>query len=67
MFDKERMIEDTKEVIRLLTGTKEPDIEIKFLNNELTVIRELVEKLVNENSKTCISFSDYNRSPKCWV
>jgi len=61
MEDKERMIQDSNEVIELLTNTTKIDDEISNINDELIITSELVNKLVKENSKTSISLADYNK------
>ena len=61
MEDKERIIQDSNEVIELLTDTTKIDNEISNINDELIVTAELVNKLVKENSKTSISLDDYNK------
>lgn len=61
MEDKERIIEDSNEVIELLTDTKKIDDEISSIYDELIITAELVNKLVKKNSKTSISLDDYNK------
>jgi len=61
MEDKERIIQDSNEVIELLTDTTKIDDEISSINDELIITAELVNKLVKENSKTSISLDDYNK------
>ena len=61
MEDKERIIQDSNEVIKLLTDTTKIDDEISNINDELIITAELVNKLVKENSKTSISMDDYNK------
>jgi len=61
MEDKERMIQDSNEVIELLTDTTKIDDEISNINDEIIITAELVNKLVKENSKTSISLKEYNK------
>ncbi len=61
MEDKERILQDSKDVIDLLTDTSNLDNEIAHLDGELIVVPELVNKLVKENSKTSESLEDYNK------
>ncbi len=61
MKDKERIIQDSNEVIELLTDTTKIDEEISSINDELIITAELVNKLVKENSKTSISLDYYNK------
>ena len=50
MVSKEQLISDTNDLIALLTDTAELDGKIAKLQAELDVIRELVGKMVRENS-----------------
>lgn len=61
MDDKDRVIQDTLEVIELLTDTTQLDQDIERINEDLIVIAELVNRLVKENSKTSISLDEYNK------
>jgi predicted nucleic acid-binding Zn-ribbon protein len=61
MKDKESIIEDTYEVIELLTNTAKLDDAISELEDEIVVTSEIVSKLVHENSKTNIALEDYNK------
>lgn len=61
MEDKIRIIQDSEEVIELLTDTTKLDDEISMTGDELVVTSELVNKLVKENSKTSISMDEYNK------
>jgi len=61
MGDKDRIIEDFKDVIALLTDTSTLDKEIETIESELFVIAEQVDKLVKENSKTELSLDVYNK------
>ena len=61
MEDKKRIIEDTYEVIELLTDTAKLDDAISELEDEIMVTSEIVSRFVNENSKTDIALEDYNK------
>ncbi|MBN2876915.1 MAG: recombinase family protein, partial [Bacilli bacterium] len=61
MEDKERILQDTIEVIELLTDTTKLDSDISKIDGELIVISELVNKLVKENAKTSTDIDDYNK------
>lgn len=54
MEEKTRIIQDSEEIIELLTDTTNID-------DELFITSELVSKLVNENSKTSDSIDNYNK------
>jgi chromosome segregation ATPase len=61
MEDKRRIIQDSEEIIELLTDTTKIDDEIRDLDDELFITLEFVSKLVNENSKTSDSIDNYNK------
>jgi hypothetical protein len=61
MEDRKRIIEDTCEVIELLTDTAKLDDAISGLEDEIMITSEIVSRLVNENSKTDIALEDYNK------
>lgn len=61
MEDKDRIIQDSNEVIELLSDTTRIDEDLLKIDDELTITSEIVTKLVKENSKTDISLEDYNR------
>ncbi|AUD65473.1 hypothetical protein BK011_07120 [Tenericutes bacterium MZ-XQ] len=61
MEDKRRIIQDSEEIIELLTDMTKIDDEIRDLDDELFITSELVSKLVNENSKTSDSIENYNK------
>src|SRR5690554_2328179 len=52
MKDKNRIKNDLKEVINLLTDTTEIEKEINKINEELVVVVELATKAIKENSKS---------------
>lgn len=59
--DKERVIQDSNDVIELLTNTTNIDDEISKINDELVVISELVSKLISENSKSSSDENNYEK------
>jgi site-specific DNA recombinase len=59
MEDKERITNDLKEVINLLTDTTELEKGIERINAELSVVVELAEKTIKENSKSNEDSIDY--------
>lgn len=52
MMNKQQMIEDTNDLISLLTDTTAIDKTIVELTSEIEIISGLVQKMVKENSKT---------------
>lgn len=61
MVDKDRLLEDTKEVITLLTDTSSLDEKIESVKNEIEIVSELARKLVAQNSKVLQSQSEYQK------
>ena len=61
MKDKKRIIQDSQEVIALLTDTTQIDKEIEDLNDEMLVISELVNKLNKDNSKSNMNHEEYDK------
>ncbi len=59
--DKQRVIKDTEDIIKLLTDTSHLDSEINKIEDEMVVITELVNKLVIEKSKTDTDIDAYNK------
>ena len=59
MEDKERITNDLKEVINLLTDTTELEKGIERINAELSVVVELAAKTIKENSKSNEDSVDY--------
>lgn len=59
MINKEQVIDDTRDVINLLTDTTEIDAKIVECENELDIVSELVKKLVRDNSKEQQNQNDY--------
>jgi site-specific DNA recombinase len=60
MKDKQQILDDTNEVIKVLTVTKQLDNEIESLNNELNVLVKLMNRLIKENSKTLMNDDEYD-------
>lgn len=61
MKDKRQIVQDSNEIIKLLTNTTNLEDDISKTDDELTITSELVNKLVRENSKTNLSIDDYNK------
>ncbi|MFH5881888.1 recombinase family protein [Liberiplasma polymorphum] len=61
MEDKRRIIQDSEEIIELLTGSTKLDDEIRNMDDELSLTADLVSILVKENSKTSHGLDDYNK------
>ena len=58
---KDRIIEDINEVIKLLADTFELDAKVVELQNKMTVISGLVDKMIKENTKTAQDQVDFNK------
>lgn len=59
MTDKQRIIDDTKEVIALLSDTTEIEKRISDATAEIEAVADLVEKLVKENASKVQDQDDY--------
>ena len=59
MTDKQRIINDTKEVIALLSNTTEIEKQINDATAEIEIVAGLVEKLVQENASKIQDQDDY--------
>lgn len=59
MTDKQRIIDDTKEVIALLSYTTEIEKRISDATVEIEAVADLVEKLVKENASKVQDQDDY--------
>lgn len=59
MTDKQRIIDDTKEVITLLSDTAEIEKRIADATTEIEIVAGLVEKLVQENASKIQDQDDY--------
>ena len=61
MSEKERLLEDTKEIIELLTETSSLDERIESAKNELEIISELARKLVKQNTTVLQAQDEYKK------
>ena len=59
MNDKQRIIDDTNEVITLLSDTTEIEKRIADATTEIEIVAGLVEKLVQENASKIQDQDDY--------
>ena len=59
MKNKDQMLEDTIDVVKILTDTSALDERIATLQNEIEVVSELVKKMVKENKSAVQSQEDY--------
>lgn len=59
MTDKQRIINDTKEVIDLLSDTNEIEKRIADATTEIEIVAGLVEKLVRENANVSQDQEEY--------
>lgn len=59
MTDKQRIIDDTKAVIALLSDTTEIEKRISDATAEIEAVADLVEKLVKENASKVQDQDDY--------
>ncbi|MDY5646504.1 MAG: hypothetical protein SPF22_05805, partial [Candidatus Onthovivens sp.] len=59
MTDKQRIIDDTNEVITLLSDTAEIEKRINDATAEIEIVAGLVEKLVQENASMIQDQDDY--------
>ena len=59
MADKKTLIEDTSDLIKLLTNTAEIDGKIEDLNNQISDIRILVEDMIKDNSSRSQNQTEY--------
>ena len=57
--DKQRIIDDTKEVITLLSDTAEIEKRIADATTEIEIVASLVEKIVQENASKIQDQDDY--------
>ncbi|NCC55637.1 MAG: hypothetical protein EOM11_09190, partial [Erysipelotrichia bacterium] len=52
MREKQRIIEDVNEIIKLLSDTSELDAKVIEFQNKMEVISGLVDKIIKENTRT---------------
>jgi len=61
MREKQRIIEDVNEVIKLLSDTSELDAKVIELQNKMEVISGLVDKMIKENTRTAQNQVEFAR------
>jgi len=62
--DRERVKNDLKEVLKLITSTKGIDKEIKEIDAELITLTESINKLIQDNSKTKNGIDEFDKRLK---
>jgi DNA invertase Pin-like site-specific DNA recombinase len=61
MREKQRIIEDVNEVIKLLSDTSELDARVIEFQNKMEVISGLVDKMIKENTRTAQNQVEFAR------
>ena len=61
MQEKERILEDINEVIKVLSDTSELDAKVIEFQNKMEVISGLVDKMIKENTRTTQDQIEFNR------
>jgi site-specific DNA recombinase len=61
MKNKQTIIEDTKEIVAMLTDTTDIDMKILEYNKEMDDLEFLVENLIHDNSKVSQSQKEYEK------
>lgn len=61
MANKDSLIEDTNDVIKLLTDTTDIDTKIESLNNQIADLRIIVEEMIKDNSSRSQNQEEYMR------
>jgi uncharacterized protein YutD len=61
MQEKDRIIEDVNEIIKLLSDTSKLDAKVIELQNKMEVIGGLVDKMIKENTRTAQDQVEFNR------
>ncbi len=61
MQEKDRILEDIKDVIKLLSDTSELDTKVVELQNKMEVISGLVDKMIKENTRTTQDQVEFNK------
>lgn len=61
MREKQRIIEDVNEIIKLLSDTSELDAKVIELQNKMEVIGGLVDKMIKENTRTAQDQVEFNK------
>ena len=64
MKDKKRIINDLNEVIELVANTKDLEIEIEKVSEEIAVVVELATKAIKDNSKTTDDSNEFEKKYK---
>jgi dGTP triphosphohydrolase len=64
MKDKKRIINDLNEVIELVANTKDLEIEIEKVSEEIAVVVELATKAIKDNSKTTDDSNEFEQKYK---
>ena len=64
MKDKKRIINDLNEVIGLVANTKDLEIEIEKVSEEIAVVVELATKAIKDNSKTNDDSNEFEKKYK---
>ncbi len=64
MEDKKRIINDLNEVIELVANTKDLEIEIEKVSEEIAVVVELATKAIKDNSKTTDDSNEFEKKYK---
>lgn len=61
MQEKDRILEDINDVIKLLSDTSELDTKVVELQNKMEVIIGLVDKMIKENTRTTQNQVEFNK------
>jgi len=61
MQEKDRILEDINDVIKLLSDTSELDTKVVELQNKMEVISGLVDKMIKENTRTTQNQVEFNK------
>ena len=61
MREKQRIIEDVNEIIKLLSDSSELDAKVIELQNKMEVISGLVDKMIKENTRTAQNQVEFAR------
>ncbi len=61
MREKQRIIEDVNEIIKLLSDTSKLDAKVIELQNKMEVISGLVDKMIKENTRTTKDQIEFNK------
>jgi len=61
MQEKDRILEDINDVIKVLSDTSKLDAKVVELQNKMEVISGLVDKMIKENTRTAQDQVEFNR------